>query len=73
MAARADILGLTGANRPNNWAGGLASPKLHAIAILFARDVAERERCRVEHARHLKQCDGVELLSSPGPGSSPAI
>ncbi len=64
MAARADILGLTGANRPDNWVGGLASPKLHAIAILFARDVAERERCRQEHERHVKQCDGVELLSS---------
>jgi Dyp-type peroxidase family len=64
MAARADILGLTGANHPDNWVGGLASPKLHAIAILFARDVAERERCRVEHERHVKQCEGVELLSS---------
>jgi deferrochelatase/peroxidase EfeB len=64
MAARADILGLTGTNQPDNWVGGLASPNLHAIAILFARDVAERERCRQEHERHLKQCDGVELLSS---------
>ena len=64
MAARADILGLTGANHPDNWVGGLASPKLHAIAILFARDVAERERCRQEHERHVKQYDGVELLSS---------
>jgi Dyp-type peroxidase family len=64
MAARADILGLTGTNHPDNWVGGLANPNLHAIAILFARDVAERERCRQEHARHLKQCGGVELLSS---------
>ncbi len=64
MAARADILGLTGTNHPDNWVGGLASPKLHAIAILFARDIAERERCRQEHERHVKQCDGVELLSS---------
>ncbi len=38
MAARADILGDTGANHPDNWVGGLASPDLHAIAILFARD-----------------------------------
>lgn len=44
--------------------GGLASPDLHAIAILFARDVAERERCRQEHARYLSQCEGVEALSS---------
>jgi deferrochelatase/peroxidase EfeB len=64
MAARADILGLTGANHPDNWVGGLASPKLHAIAILFARDIEERERCRLEHERHVKQCDGVELLCS---------
>jgi len=64
MAARADVLGVTGANHPNHWVGGLASPTLHAIAILFARDVAERERCRQEHERYLKQCQGVELLSS---------
>src|SRR5215831_10625774 len=44
MAARADILGLTGSNHPDRWVGDLASSKLHAIAILFARDVAERER-----------------------------
>jgi hypothetical protein len=46
------------------WVGRLSSPNLHAIAILFARDVAERERCRQEHANYLKQCDGVELLSA---------
>src|SRR5258708_37024339 len=39
MAARAQILGTTGANHPEHWVGGLASPALHAIAILFARDV----------------------------------
>jgi deferrochelatase/peroxidase EfeB len=63
MAARADILGITGTNHPDHWLGGLASPNLHAIAILFARDVAERERCRQEHERHVKKCDGVELIS----------
>ena len=64
MAARATILGTTGANDPSHWVGGLASPNLHAIAILFARDVAERERCRQEHDRYLSQCEGVEVLSS---------
>ena len=64
MAARADILGLTGSNHPDRWVGGLASPNLHAIAILFARDVEERERCRQEHERYLKRCDRVELLSA---------
>src|SRR5947208_127810 len=64
MAARAAVLGTTGANHPDHWVGGLASPNLHAIAILFARDVAERERCRLEHAKYLKHCGGVELLSS---------
>src|SRR5262247_4044266 len=63
MAARAEILGLTGANHPDHWVGRLPSPNLHAIAILFARDVAERERCRQEHERYVAQCDGVELLS----------
>jgi deferrochelatase/peroxidase EfeB len=64
MAARASILGTTGANDPSHWVGGMASPTLHAIAILFARDVAERERCKQEHAQYLSQCNGVELLSS---------
>ena len=64
MAARADILGLTGTNHPNHWDGGLASPNLHAIAILFAKDVNERERCQREHEKYIRQCDGVELLSA---------
>jgi deferrochelatase/peroxidase EfeB len=64
MAARADILGITGANHPDHWVGDLAKPNLHAIAILFARDVAERERCRREHEGFLAQCEGVEALSS---------
>jgi deferrochelatase/peroxidase EfeB len=64
MAARAEILGTTGANYPDHWVGGLASPDLHAIAILFARDVAERERCRREHECYLVEYGGVELLSS---------
>src|SRR5436305_3803959 len=46
MAARAQMLGDAGTNHPDQWVGGLASPDLHAIVILFARDAAERERCR---------------------------
>jgi deferrochelatase/peroxidase EfeB len=64
MAARAEILGTTGANHPDHWVGGLAGPDLHAIVVLFARDVAERERCRQEHERFVSQCDGVAVLSS---------
>src|SRR6516225_9115034 len=37
MAARAEILGTTGANHPDHWVGGLASSDLHAIVVLFAR------------------------------------
>src|SRR5215831_16367573 len=57
MAARADILEITGANHPRHWLGGLAGPNLHAIAILFARDVTERERCRQEHEKYVRQCE----------------
>ena len=64
MASRAEVLGLTGANHPEHWRGGLATPDLHAIVILFARDVPERERCRIEHEKFLSQCAGVEVLSS---------
>src|SRR5271154_6718782 len=41
MAARAETLGDTGANAPEHWVGGVGSPGLHAIVILFARDAAE--------------------------------
>ena len=44
MVARAQMLGDTGANHPDNWEGGLNSPDLHAIVILFARDEAARLR-----------------------------
>jgi len=63
MAARAGILGTTGANHPDHWEGGLQSPDLHAIVVLFARDVAERERCRKEHQKYVSQCAGVDVLS----------
>jgi Dyp-type peroxidase family len=64
MVARAEMLGDTGANHPDHWVGGLASPDLHAIAILFARDGAERARCLAEHEKLLEHCDGVDVLSS---------
>jgi Dyp-type peroxidase family len=64
MAARAAILGDTGANHPDRWVGGLASSDLHAIVILFARDVAERERCVQEHQQYAAQFPGVEVLST---------
>src|SRR5262245_55881671 len=63
MAARAAMLGLTGGNAPEKWAGELANPQLHAIGILFAKDVAERERCKQEHARFLADCGAVSLSS----------
>src|SRR5512134_2157673 len=64
MAARAEILGDTGVNHPDNWVGGLASPDLHAIVILFARDVEERVRCVREHREYAAQFPGIEALST---------
>ena len=64
MAARAAMLGDTGENHPDNWIGGLASPDLHAIVILFAGDVPERERCVREHQQYAAQFPGVEALST---------
>ena len=64
MVARAEVLGDTGENHPDNWLGGLARPDLHAIAILFARDAAERERCQAEHDKLVARCEGVEVLST---------
>jgi Dyp-type peroxidase family len=64
MAARAEVLGDSGANHPDRWIGGLGSPDLHAIVILFARDVAERKRVTREHAEFLSRTSGVRVLSS---------
>ena len=44
--------------------GGLASPDLHAIVILFARDVPERERAVREHQQFAAKFPGVEALST---------
>lgn len=63
MAARADILGDTGANAPQHWVGGLAGDDVHAIAILFARDAAEHRRCVGEHDALVARCAGVRTLS----------
>lgn len=63
MAARAAILGDTGANHPHNWVGDLASEDLHAIAILFARTEEEHHRCIGVHDELVARCDGVRSLS----------
>ena len=64
MVARAEVLGDTGRNHPDRWVGGLASPALHAIAILFARNAAERQRVTREHQAFLATIPSVEVLSS---------
>ena len=64
MAARSEVLGDTGNSHPDHWVGGLSSPDLHAIVILFARDAAQRDRSAGEHAHFLLECKGVEVLSS---------
>jgi Dyp-type peroxidase family len=64
MVARAEVLGDSGTHAPGNWKDGTADPRLHAIAILFARDEAEHGRCTSEHAKLLAECGGVEVLST---------
>jgi len=62
MAERAQIVGTTGRNHPEYWVGSLASPDLHAIVVLFARDVAERQRCTIEHQGFVSRCAGVKVF-----------
>ena len=64
MAARAEVLGDTGASSPEHWVDGTASPDLHAIAILFARNDDERGRCEREHEALLDRLPGVRVISS---------
>jgi Dyp-type peroxidase family len=71
MPARAMMLGDTGGNAPENWIGGLASPDLHAIVILFALDEDERVRCVDEHEKLVAECAGVEVLSVLDLNASP--
>jgi Dyp-type peroxidase family len=71
MAARAEALGDTGVNAPEHWIGGLASPDLHAIAILFARDEPERLRCVGEHDKLVAASKGVEVMSVLDLNASP--
>jgi deferrochelatase/peroxidase EfeB len=63
MAARADILGDSGRNHPDNWVGGLGGDDLHAIAILFARDDDEHVRATTAHDDLVSRCQGVRRLS----------
>ena len=63
MAARADILGDTGAAAPEHWVGGLAGEDLHAIAILFSRTDEQCRRSIEEHDKLLARTDGVRSLS----------
>jgi Dyp-type peroxidase family len=71
MPARAEMLGDTGVNAPDHWVGGLTSPDLHAIAILFARDEPERLRCVAEHDKLVAACEGVKVLSVLDLNASP--
>jgi hypothetical protein len=64
MAARAEVLGDVGPNHPSQWVDGLATPDLHAIVILFARDTAQRDQSADAHRSFLGQCEGVKVLSS---------
>ena len=64
MAARADILGLTGAtgriNGLEEWQVRACTPLPYCLLAMWpsASDAA------LEHASYLKQCEGVELLSA---------
>src|ERR1044071_6548378 len=64
MVGRAEILGDTGPNHPDNWVDKTNSSDLHAIAILFSRSGEARARSVAEHEKLLAQCKGVEVLSS---------
>lgn len=63
MAARASILGDTGAAAPEHWLGGLDGDDLHAIAILFSRTDEQCRRSIDEHDRLLARTEGVRSLS----------
>jgi Dyp-type peroxidase family len=63
MPARARELGDRGTSQPDHWTGGLASPDLHALLLLFARDPAERARRIEQHHALVAALSGVGVLS----------
>ncbi len=63
MPARARELGDCGASHPAQWVGGLASPNLHALLLLFAVDPDGRSRRVEEHQSILGSSPGVCVLS----------
>lgn len=63
MAARAGILGDTGAAAPEHWLGGLAGDDLHAIAILFSRSDEQYRQSIENHDGLLARTEGVRSLS----------
>jgi len=73
MVARARMLGDTAANDPSHWVDRTASPDLHAIAILFARDATGRERSAMDHAKLIAECKGVEVLSTLDVEATPPL
>jgi len=64
MAARAEILGDTGANHPDHWVDGMTDPDLHAIVLLFTRTVEDRTHYQEELADLLANSPGTKLLSA---------
>src|SRR4051812_6595173 len=64
MVARAEMLGDTGDNHPDNWQDNITSPDLHAVVILFAKDKEELTRCEVTHSKYLENNPGVEIMST---------
>ncbi len=71
MAARAGILGDTGAAAPEHWLGGLGGDDVHAIAILFARDDEQCAMSIAEHDKLVARTDGVRSLSYLDLNASP--
>lgn len=63
MAARASILGDTGAAAPEHWLGGLAGDDVHAIAILFSRTEEQYRESIANHDGLLARTEGVRSLS----------
>ena len=59
MAARAQMLGDTGINHPDNWEDNMASEVLHAVVILIAHDHEEREPRIKNHQEYLNKEPGV--------------
>lgn len=62
IESRAEILGDTGASDPRHWEGGLGTPDVHVLLMLFAASLEELEVLVQDQEHITTSTPGIEVL-----------